>query len=36
MDKLNADQRRAVLICNLGHNLLILSKVGMGKTYTIQ
>ena len=36
MDILNADQRRCVAICNLGHNLLILGKVGSGKTYTLK
>ena len=36
MEGLNADQRKAVNIAVLGHNLLILGKVGAGKTHTLR
>ena len=36
MEGLNADQRKAVNIAVLGHNLLILGKVRAGKTHTLR
>ena len=36
MDSMNPDQKRATKIALLGHNLLILGKVGTGKTYTLK
>lgn len=36
MDNLSEEQRRALNIVKMGHNLLILGKVGVGKTHLMR
>ena len=36
MATFNCDQRKAINISVLGHNLLLLGKVGAGKTHTLK